>query len=815
MRESGDTPLIDALKYALRDRKRLLVIDNFEQVVQAAPAVSELLSAAPGLKVMVTSRAPLHVSGEHEYAVPPMETPHSESAHPGGVTPLERLEEVDAVSLFVQAARRVLSSFALDEENAPAVAEICVRLDGLPLSIELAAARIKHLSPQALLAHLERASSVQFLTGGPRDVPARQRTLRATIDWSHNLLNADERTLFSRLSVFAGGATLQAIETICADPASFDLVESLIDQSLLQVSRTTPPRFTMLETVREYAWERLQESGETEAVRDRHAAYYASALHNWAADLKGPRQVEALAEIEADLDNARTAWEWAADGARERALVHAQVEWMDRAMEGLCMLYEWHGRHQEGKAACQKAIQRLQPFAVDVPSGASFDPVGPALAEDKLGQRVLARALAWQARFGRLLGQYELADRSLERSLALLDHPELSDQETERAFVLLCTAERATDTDYDRAMRLGERSLALYRTLGDRWGMAKALLALGSVAWNMGDPGKRKQSYEQSLTLHRALGDRRGIAWSLTRLGLVADNMGHLEEGERLAREAMAIARELGDDGLVRGALMVLSTALHDSGRFAEAMAAREEILAICRERGILAGGKELLTGATGAMLNAGVSARHQGWYDQTRTMVRAALPTLRASGHRTGMMFCQLELGRLALAAGAYDEAEDELLKVLEILRGVEGHFLLPEGLATLAYVARGKGQRARAREYLHTALRRMVENGHLNAALQSLPAMALLLADEGGHSAPAVERAVELYALASRSPYVANSRWFEDVAGREIAAAAAALPPEVVARAQERGRRGICGQRWRSCWTSWMDRHRAEHML
>jgi tetratricopeptide (TPR) repeat protein len=628
-----------------------------------------------------------------------------------------------------------------------------------------------------MLAHLgeHQGDRLRFLTGGPRDAPARQRTLRATIEWSYDLLNADEQRLFRQLSVFAGGCTLEAIEAVCPvttddgrRTTGLDVLQSLVDQSLLQVSQSTPPRFTMLETVREYALERLEEAGEAEAVRDQHAGYYAGALEGWGADLKGPRQLEALAEIEADLDNARAAWEWAVKCGPGQALDRQQIDWLDRALEGLYTFYEWRGRYEEGVVACQKAVEAL---------GQPAPSVSPSVG-DEVGMRVMACALAWQGRFGRLLGQYELADRSLKRAIALLDSPELSGQEAQRAFILFCMAERIAATDFHRASRLAECSLALYRTLGARWGMAKALLLLGAVARSLGDPSKTRQSYEESLVLHRALGDRRGIAWSLIRIGLSAGDTGQIEKGERLAREAIAIARELGDAGLVRAASRILSHLLHDGGRFAEAVAAKEQVLAMCRDQGILAE-------VAGTMVDAGLSARHQGGYDRARALVRAALPVLRESRDRTNIVYCQLELGRLALAEGAYEEADDWLQQGLATLEGFEGHYLLQEGLAALTYVARGRGQHARARGHLRAALRPTLESGYLNAALQSLPAMALLLADGGE-----VEQAVELYALVSRFPYAVHSRWFEDVAGREITAAAEALPPEVVAAAQERGR-------------------------
>jgi tetratricopeptide (TPR) repeat protein len=259
---------------------------------------------------------------------------------------------------------------------------------------------------------------------------------------------------------------------------------------------------------------------------------------------------------------------------------------------------------------------------------------------------------------------------------------------------------------------------------------------------------------------------------------LSAVNLGQLEEGEWWAREGIAAAREIGDVQLLRGAITVLYTALHDGGRFAEALAVEEEDLAICRDLGMLAG-------VIGVMVIQGSTARHQGCYDKARALEQAALSLCPEIRQRHTPARCHMELGRLALAEGAYDEARDWLQQGLVFYEAFGRHWLMGEMRSTLAYVARKLGQRTRAREHLRAALRITAENRYRNAALQSLPAMVLLLADGGE-----VERAVELYALVSRYPYVANSRWFEDVAGREIAAASEALPPDVLAAAQERGR-------------------------
>jgi predicted ATPase len=277
--------VVQTLHAALRGRSMLLVLDNFEQVVTAAPLVADLLTACPQLKVLATSRVPLHVRGEHECRVCPLAVPD-----PAHLPDLQTVAQYPAVALFVARAQQVKADCVLTAATAPAIAEICARLDGLPLAIELAAAHVRVFPPQALLARLSRR--LELLTAGPQDLPMRQRTLRATIDWSYGLLTTQERVLFARLSVFMDGGTLEAIEAICNPEGDLDVVagvESLLQKSMLvQTERDGEVRFVLLETLHEYARERLVESGSGEAVQRRHAAYYLGLVE--VAQLTGPQQ---------------------------------------------------------------------------------------------------------------------------------------------------------------------------------------------------------------------------------------------------------------------------------------------------------------------------------------------------------------------------------------------------------------------------------------------------------------------------------------------------------------------------------------------
>jgi predicted ATPase len=313
VKEAGDQPPFERLKKRLQEGQVLLLLDSFEQVVAAAPRIGMLLAAAPRLKVLITSRVALRLSGEHEYRVSPLPLPELER-----LPPLGELAQQPAVQLFIQRAQAIQSDFQLTPASAAAVAEICTRLDGLPLAIELAAARCKLFAPQALLAWLDRP--LTLLTGGSQDLPKRQRTLRDTIAWSYDLLEASEQLLFARLGVFVGGFTLEAAEAVTTLNVGtlerwnvLEELASLVDKSLLQRAAGADghPRFTMLGTLREYALESLVARGETTAVQQRHAAYYLTLAEAAERELQGPLRAAWLERLAGEYDNLRAALRWA------------------------------------------------------------------------------------------------------------------------------------------------------------------------------------------------------------------------------------------------------------------------------------------------------------------------------------------------------------------------------------------------------------------------------------------------------------------------------------------------------------------------
>lgn len=554
IREAGNQSPLEILKRYLRDSLRapmLLLLDNFEHLIQAAPVVAELLATAPNLKILVTSRAALHVYGEHEFPVPPLALPDSKS------TPtLEALSQFPAVALFVQRAAAAKPDFELNAENARAVTEICARLDGLPLAIELAAARVKVLSLSAMQTRL--ASRLQLLTGGARDLPQRQQTLRAAIDWSYDLLSSAEQKLFRRLSVFAGGCTLEGVEAVCDTKPDLDLdlldgMASMVDKSLLQQVEQSngESRFVMLETIREYAREKLEASKEKNLTKRAHAAYCLVLAEEEVTEQSGSEWLERFA---LEHDNFRAGLEWLTETG--------DAEWGLRL--GAALFRFWEAREYlaegsdslgkllklEGAAVPTKARARAL-FAAGVLTGAQGDyTVGSAQfresleiarkLDDKHGAAVSLNALAVNAREQ---GDVAAAHALFEEALSLWR--DLGDRKAvARALSNLASVVKL-EGGYPRAHSLYAECLSIFRSLGDRTGVAWSLNSQGDVAREEGDSVGAQTLYEESLTIFRDLNDRWGIAGTLADLGNLAREQRNCSGAQSLYRESLKIFEEL------------------------------------------------------------------------------------------------------------------------------------------------------------------------------------------------------------------------------------------------------------------------------
>ena len=519
MRETGDQPLVESLKDYLSERRMLILLDNFEQVLGAAPAVTELLAGSPRLKVLTTSRTPLGLYGEKEYAVPPLSVP--DVRH---LPDLKTLSQYEAVRLFIERAKSAKADFEVTDENAPAVAEICVRLDGLPLAIELAAARIKMLPPKAMLQRL--TSRLKLLTGGARDLPERQRTLRATIEWSHALLDESEQVLFGRLAVFSGGRTLEAIEPICDAEGdlpveAFEGVSSLVDKSLLRQEEgpNGEPRFVMLETVHEFAREKLEESAEAEQIKRAHAQYFLTLAEEAPPELRSPDQLEWLERLEAEHDNMRAALSW--------ALGRKEVEVSLRLGGALGWFWSVRGYHSEGRRWLEAAL------AID----------------GRGSPEVRAMALAGAGALAEEQGDLDRAQEACQEGLELLanegrEASEAKQNLLERLGWVACLRE-----EYGQATELYEEGLALSREMSDSWWIASLKESLASVSGFRGDSEKASELYEESMDLFREEGDKQSLAFCLNNLAMVMHSQGDLGRAAQLTEEAVALQRELGTRG--------------------------------------------------------------------------------------------------------------------------------------------------------------------------------------------------------------------------------------------------------------------------
>jgi len=519
VRETGEQPLDETLKDYLSERRMLLVLDNFEQVLGAAPAVTGLLAGAPALKVLATSRTSLRLYGEHVFPVPPLTLPDLKRP-----PPLERLTQYEAVGLFVDRARAVKPDFSITNESAPAVAEICVRLDGLPLAIELAAARITMLPPKAMLQRL--GSRLKLLTGGARDLPERQRTLRATIEWSFALLDEGEQLLFARLAVFSGGRTLEAIEAICDAEGdlpvdSFEGISSLLDKSLLRQEEGPgeEPRFVMLETVHEFAREKLGQSTEAEEVKRVHAQYFLTLAGEAFPELKGPDQLQWLERLEAEHDNMRAALSWASE--RNEAEVALR---MGGALWGF---WSVRGYYSEGRRWLEEAL------AID----------------GRVSSELRAMALAGVGALALDQGDLDRVQEVCEEGLQLLSHEVRQAREAKLWLLVWLGLLAWVREEHGRAKQLFEESLALSREMSDTWWLAFSLLFLALVSHSLGDSEKATELNEESIALFREQGDKRSLAYCLNNLAMVVNSQGDLGRAAKLTEEAVALLRELGARG--------------------------------------------------------------------------------------------------------------------------------------------------------------------------------------------------------------------------------------------------------------------------
>lgn len=546
--------MLDSLKDYLRQKHLLLVLDNLEQLLAAAPMLTDLLETAPHLTVLATSRERLRLSGERDYAVAALPLPD-----PKQLPSPERLTQYAAVQLFVERAQAVKADFALTAENAQAIAEICVQLDGLPLAIELASARVRLLTLQKLLAQLSQP--LRLLTGGARDLPARQRTLRATLDWSYDLLTPEEQALFRRLAVFVGGWTLEAAEAVCGDGDVLEGLQSLLDKNLLtQAEHDGEPRYGMLQTVREYALEQLRNTHAGEPVLIRHLEYYLRLVEQTEPKLQGSEQIVWLKRLDRERDNLRLALEWSLNHGADSTRLQVGLQ----LAAALWRYWFMRGDLQEGRRWLELALARSEAFGRSKRRAQLLNAAG---------------CLAW------LQGDFAIGQAWLVESGEIAREVGAT---REHAYALGWRAMIECELGHaDTAQEQAGKSVELFREVNDRWGEAHSLFALGRGWLKGGADATARPYYDESLSLFRELGDKWGIAVVVGQLGVIAGQAGDYAAARALLEQRLALAREIGSKQLVAFALYRLGLIAHQSGDDGHAAELFKECLALAELIGL------------------------------------------------------------------------------------------------------------------------------------------------------------------------------------------------------------------------------------
>jgi predicted ATPase/DNA-binding CsgD family transcriptional regulator len=628
IQEAGERPLLDLLQAYVQDKRLLLLLDNFEQITAAAPGLSELLSGCPQLKMLVTSRAVLHIRGEHEFPVLPLELP--DLTHlPGS----EALSQYASVALFLQCAQTARLDFRVNPASTHTIAEICVRLDGLPLAIELAAARIKLLPLQALLTRL--GHRLQVLTSGAQDAPVRQQTLRNTLAWSYDLLDVEEQQFFRRLSIFVGRFTLadaEGLSTALGDTSAEVLegVASLMDKSLLrQVEQEgEEPRLLMLATIREYGLEVLASGGEMESTQRAYAHYYLRLSEDAEVEIGGPHQAVWLESLEREHDNLRAALQWFLEQAEKEGATQDE-----RSMETALRL-------------------------------------GGALRD-----------------FWRIHGHISEGRNFLERALAASEGIEASVQ----AKALIAAANLAfIQSDYDHTEMLCQQSLALYRELEDQSGIAFSVYLLGFVAWTRGNIAKARSLLAESLALAKAVDDEQRAAWSVFVQGLLESSQGEYARAHILFEESLAIHRRLQNKRGIAHALsqlaLVLIVSQSDQARVPFLL---EECLVVSREIGF----KE---GIAASFWLSGLVALGQGDLVTAHSLAEKSVVLYKEMGHRHGTSESLSAFGKVLAAEADYTAARIQYEESLEIIGGLGEKWIIATCLLGLGEVVAAQRQLA-----------------------------------------------------------------------------------------------------------------------
>jgi predicted ATPase/DNA-binding SARP family transcriptional activator len=738
-RDVGD-PKRQLLDY-VRHKKVLLILDSFETVVESAGLVTELLSASEGSKALVTSRVRLNVSGEYIYLLEGMQVPPPDA--------MGQCLDYSSVKLFLEAARRVRPGYTTD--SIEGVASICRLVDGMPLSLLLASTWVSDYSAQEIAAQISR--SLDFLTVEWADLPERQRSLRATFEYSWDLLSPREQGLLMSLAVFRNPFSTQAAYQVAG--ASAQVLHALVGKSLL--GSTAEGCYQMHDLVRQYSADKLAHApnGQECTVRQEHSDYFLQRAADWSTSFKSSHQSVMLAEADKEIDDVQSAWEWASQ--------QADLERLSQSLEGVLVYYSLRYRYQEGEHACQVAIE-----------GMKNAPVG--------GERLNLEGwmLAWQANFYRLLGKMELARQSADRSLEKLMQAEAAGQDSRRGQALLWRERGYLTVSLPEQLDYHQRSAALFQALGDPWWQASSLTWAGELANRLGDHDLALNMHQQTMELSRAAGEPRLLARSL--MNLAYDQIIHWtwETGAKLMEEAASWYRSIGDLGSQANAELHLAVSLIWTGRYPEGCAMLELALPKLHQLG----DRFYITYGTLALAGSQMNA---GRYERAGLTLQEGLVFARQDSFRREETFAVGVVGCLAMVQGDSAQALADLQHSVAGFRqmGFAGELGMALGGLALAQHRLGQEEQAWAslRESLHIA----VETNSRFTLYMLAAALVVLLAD-----AARWEQALEAYSAVMTDPIVANSRWFSDMVGDWMDLAKVHLPEDIRWTAEARGREG-----------------------
>ncbi|MCW3096470.1 MAG: hypothetical protein JWL77_2088 [Chthonomonadaceae bacterium] len=708
VKEESGRELSQSLIDHLRTKRLLLVLDNCEHLLEASAQVAaHLLQECAGMRILATSREALGISGETAWSVPGLAVPAPQHLPQGQTTLLRVLIGYESVQLFVERAQAVQKTFALCGNNARTVAQICSQLEGIPLAIELAAARIRAMTVEQIASRLD--DYLGLLTIGNRTVQSRQQTLRATLDWSYALLNESERSLLRRLSVFVGGWSLEAAERVCVGEGQvLDLLTSLVDKSLVTFEERgqAEGRYHLLEMVRQYAAERLQASGEAEQAKLRHQEWCLSFAEQAEPALKTGEQEIWLTRLESEHGNMRAALAWSLKIGVEGGGKGEEARPFSRIPLRFCSALQrfWHIRAHlaEGRAWCERALQA---------EGAQERTAARAKALNGAG------ILAWGQ------GDYPAACAYHEESLAI--QREIGDRDGIAKSLNNLGSTAYVQGDHTAARAYFEESLAIQREIGDRPGIAGSLNNLGNVAWLQGDYAAARAYYEEALVINRRIGNRAWEAINLNNLGNVSQSQGEYAAARAYFEESLAIKREIGDQPGIASSLDNLGIVAWLQGDNVAARACHEESLAIRREIGDR-------PGIASSLNNLGNVATDQGDYAAARAYYEEALVINRRIGNRTSEAINLNNLGNVSQNRGEYAAARAYYVESLAIQREIGDRHGIARSLNNLGSVAGHQGDYTVARAYYVESLAIRQEIGDRPGIVFSLEAFAALIAAE-----------------------------------------------------------------------------------